>query len=231
MDQDEDTGSSPAVDFWERPEVVEEFAARTADHRLTLLVESWQDARSVRVLDLGCAGGRNTEFLAARGFDVYALDTSQAMVERTRRRLAPKVGEAEAQRRVAEGRMQNLGRFAAGEFDLVLSLGVYHNATGDAEFMCTLAETARVLKAGGRVLVALFSPRSRPKGAALVRLSRAGNLYAGFDSGPLYLLEPEELDSAMAVYGLEPAVPTATGQTATERGFRISVNGLYVKRA
>ncbi|MDR7392424.1 MAG: class I SAM-dependent methyltransferase, partial [Armatimonadota bacterium] len=86
----------PYDPFWERPEVVERFASRPPDDRMVALLS---DApRATRVLDLGCAAGRNTEWLAREGFDVYACDASQAMVAYTRKRLAPWLGEAEAER-------------------------------------------------------------------------------------------------------------------------------------
>lgn len=225
-------GSEPAAhDFWEQAEVVDEFAARAADHRLVRIIETFPEPTHVHVLDLGCAGGRNSEFLAARGFDLHALDTSQAMVERTRQRLAAIVGGPEASRRVQLGRMQELGRYPAAHFDLVLALGVYHNAAGGEDFHRALSETARVLTTGGQVLVAIFSPKSEPKGVPMVRVTIDEKLYSGFDSGPLYLLEPNELDWGMAAHGLVPAEPTAAVKAATLEGFRMSVNGLYAKRS
>jgi len=217
--------------FWEQPEVVDEFAARAADHRLARIIESYPDPSHTHVLDLGWAGGRNAEFLCARGFDVHALDTSRAMVERTRQRLAALAGVPDAERRVQIGRMQELNRFPAARFHLVLALGVYHNASGRADFDRALSETARVLAPGGLVLVAIFSPSSEPKGEPLVRTSADENLYSGFDSGPLYLLEAEELDCATAAHGLIPSEPTVAVRVATLSGFRVSVNGLYAKRA
>ena len=47
------------------------------------LIEEYPDPSRVRVLDLGCAGGRNTVVLAERGFDLEALDASAAMVAKT----------------------------------------------------------------------------------------------------------------------------------------------------
>ena len=41
-----------------------------------------------RVLDLGCGGGRNAHYLAARGFQVYGVDVSPSAVSFTARRLA-----------------------------------------------------------------------------------------------------------------------------------------------
>ena len=76
------------------------FAARPPDRRLLQLLKHYQQPQQTRVLDLGCAGGRNTIVLADQGFDVYALDTSCAMVEKTRERLAIVLGGEEARKRV-----------------------------------------------------------------------------------------------------------------------------------
>ena len=69
--------------FWEDPDRVEQFAGREPDRRLLELLDSFEAPRTTRVLDLGCAGGRNTAVLAERGFDVLAIDSSSSMVART----------------------------------------------------------------------------------------------------------------------------------------------------
>ena len=79
-------------EFWEDSEVVEQFAAREPDHRLSRLISQYDDPGSIRVLDLGCAAGRNAVFLVEHDFDVYAVDASLAMVEKTRQRMTPIVG-------------------------------------------------------------------------------------------------------------------------------------------
>jgi hypothetical protein len=50
------------------------------------------------------------------------------MVAETRRRVAEILGEREAEARVRLGRMDDLAEFDDGTFDLVVSLGVLHNA-------------------------------------------------------------------------------------------------------
>lgn len=216
-------------DFWSQPEQVRRFAERDPDHRLRRLVDQGelQGTPPARALDLGCAGGRNTVFLARRGIDVHALDTSAAMVEETRRRLARVVGEEEARRRVRRGRMQELDRFDDGAFDLVVALGVYHHARDLDELRRALAETARVLEPRGLLLAATFSPRSSPGDRGLTPVEGREHVWRGFSSGPLLLLEADELDREARRNGLVPERPTRTVEAEHDGGTRVTVNALY----
>ena len=155
------------MSFWEDPEQVERFAGRDPDLRLIEVANTFADPATTTVMDLGCAGGRNTVFLAERGFDVFALDSAHAMVARTRSRVATVLGEAEAKRRVRFGTMEKLDEFPDGFFGLVVALGIYHNATTPDTWYGALRETGRVLKPGGLLLVSNFSPRTRPQGVPL----------------------------------------------------------------
>jgi SAM-dependent methyltransferase len=216
--------------FWEDRERVEEFAGREPDLRLLELLDSFEVPGATRVLDLGCAGGRNTVVLAERGFDVQAIDFSLSMVARTRDRVATMLGADEAERRVRIGRMEDLGDFVSGSFLLVVALGIYHNAVSEEMWERALRETARVLAQDGLVLVANFTPGFEPRGEKLRRLAGARHLYEGFDAGPLYLLAADELDAEMARHGLVPVVPSETVETPTEEGRRVTANALYRKR-
>jgi SAM-dependent methyltransferase len=218
-------------DFWEQRDVVDQFAARDPDHRLAALVEEFRDPRSVRVLDLGCAAGRNTVFLAERGFDVEALDASEAMARRTRERLGEILGPEAAARRVRVGRMDDLSAYDAGRFDLVVALGIYHNARHPDEWERAVAETARVLGANARLLVNHFTPQVDLTGEGTTAVPGIPDLYDGFPGGRVILRDAASLDAAMRRHGLEPLVPSATVTAPTEKGRRVSVNALYGKRA
>ncbi len=219
-----------ASSFWERPDIVERFGAREPDHRLVRWL-SQREASALRSLDIGCAAGRNSLFLAEAGAEVWALDSSEAMVEATRARLEPVIGAAVAEQRVVLGRMDDLGPFPDGAFDLVIALGAFQNAAGVEEWERTLAGTARLLAPGGHCLVANFAPDSRPRGVALERVPGETDVYFGF-GGPhdrITLLTPEALDAAFARHGLEPAEPTEAVRVPTEQGHRTTVNALYRK--
>lgn len=226
---DESRHPNPA--FWEEAAQVEKFAARGPDHRLLALLESYDAPCQTRVLDVGCAGGRNTVLLAELGFDVHAIDRAAAMVQRTRERLTPLIGAAQARERVCHGVMDDLARFADGSVQLVVALGVYHQAHSPSEWRRALSEAQRVLAPDGLVLVSVFSPQSQPLGVPLGPVAGEPHMYDGFPSGPLHLVEAEELDRAMASHGLVGEGPTETVFVPMDVGHRVTVNGLYRKRS
>ena len=215
------------MSFWETEEAVERFAARQPDKRLVEMLSDSLDPASLSVLDLGCAAGRNTVWLAAGGFDFFAVDSSSAMVTRTRSRISELVGATEAERRVLLGPMSNLSMFTDSTFDLVLALGVLHQAATRSEWDRTVREVGRVLAPDGLLLHAGWSPRSRPEGSSLEPVAGRPDVYRGFHSGHHLLLEADALDAALAAHGLNPAVETTEVRVETERGERITINGLY----
>jgi SAM-dependent methyltransferase len=216
--------------FWEEQEQVERFAAREPDRRLVELLESFDEPQQTRVLDLGCAAGRNTVLLARFGFDFYALDNSVNMIEKTRERVAAISGSGAANERVRVGVMEDLSEFRDGFFHLVVSLGVYHQAGSLGQWQRALDETSRVLAPDGLLLSASFSPASRPRGAPLSPVAGQTHMYHGFHAGPLCMVDAAELDRAMVSRGLQPDVPTETVQVPTDEGYRVTVNGLHRKR-
>lgn len=219
-----------AGDFWDSAANVERFAAREPDVRLAALLREHADPAVTRVLDLGCAGGRNSVLLAANGFDVHALDASPAMVAKTRERLAAILGAAEADRRVRVGRMDDLAVFADGSFDLVVALGLYHCAESRAEWERALSETARVLRPGGRLLVSVFTPETDLTGRGTRAVAGEPDVYEGFESGGRHVLvHADGLDRDLARFGLLPLEPTRTARPKVEVGRRVSANGLYGK--
>ncbi len=217
------------IPFWERPEIVEKFAGREPDHRLAEWLSGRDDREGLRVLDIGCAGGRNSEYLARSGCDLYALDASDPMVRRTKFRVAGVLGEREAARRVRVGRMELLGGFRDRSFDLVVALGVFHSAPDRATYERALSESARVLDHDGHLLVANFAPGTELEGTVLEPVPDEPDVYEGHAAGRHLLLGAEALDDALGKHGLLPVVPTQVVEATGETSRRITVNGLYRK--
>ncbi len=141
------------------------------------------------------------------------------------------LGKRQAARRIKHGRMDNLGELDDGSFELVVALGIYHNAASRAEWDSALAETARVLKVGGRLLVANFTPETDLTGKGIRPVLGEPHLYDGLPSGRCFLVDQETLDAEMARFGFVADVPTRTVRVDTGSGRRVVVNALYTKTA
>jgi len=217
------------LSFWEQPENVERFASRPPDRRLEVLLNEYSDPAGTRVVDLGCAGGRNTLLLAERGFDVYAIDASAAMVEHTRQRVAALFGADGAAGRVWQGRMDQLGAFDTAWVDVVVALGILQSAESADEWERTLEQVARILKVGGRLLVANFAPGTELMGEPVRPVEGTAHVYEAAGTLRFYLLEPAEIDAEMARHGLQPIAPTMSVEAAGDSGRHVTVNALYEK--
>jgi SAM-dependent methyltransferase len=220
-------GKNDPGSFWEDPKVVERFASRAPDQRLLALLDDYSDPSAIRVLDIGCAGGRNTALLVEAGFDIHARDSSSAMVAETRRRVARILGKSAAEARVRPGRMDDLTDFVDRSVDLVISLGVLHHAQSWSEWERAVAEIARVLRPGGRLLLSAFTPETDLTGSGVRPVAGEEHVYEGLPGGRAVLLEPATLDAMLERFGLEPETPTSIGRTITGESRRVSANGLY----
>jgi SAM-dependent methyltransferase len=218
-----------AKKFWESEEQVNRFAARDPDHRLVELLNQYSSPSQTDVLDIGCAGGRNAVLLAKLGFSFFALDASFGMVQKTRERLSKFLDSSKVNERVLHLPMHDLSCFKDQQFDLIIALGIFHNAISGKEWNLTLSESSRILKVGGQMLVSNFSSASRPEGIPLVRDKNEPNVYTGFGHGKMYLIEGDALDRDFAAYHMQPVTPTATVHVKTENGERVTINALYKK--
>ena len=216
-------------EFWSEPERVEEFARREPDLRLAAILNDYPTPTHTRVLDLGCAGGRNLRLLMQRGFDAYALDLAEGMVERARSEIAPLCGEAEAERRVMLRGVEDLSFAEDASFELVVALGILHMAPDEPSLHALIAETSRILVPDGRLLVAIFGPGTMMDGDALE--SVPGDRFAHLtpEGRGITLVSAADLDEVMAHHDLEPVVPTETVERDRKGTHRVVNNGLYRK--
>lgn len=99
-----------------------------------------------RLLDVGCGAGLALALAAARGADVTGLDAAPAMLAHARRRVPGA--------RIEQADLEELP-FADASFDIVTGFNSFQYAASPA---AALAEARRVLRPGGRVLAAVWSP-------------------------------------------------------------------------
>src|SRR5262245_20041230 len=150
------------------------------------------------------------------------------MVERTRRRLEPFVPAAELARRVRVSRMDDLSSVPSSSIELLVALGVYHQAESTAEWQRALEESSRVVRTGGLALVSVFTPETDLTGDGIRAVAGEAHVYKGFPGGGrVYLVDAATLDADMARRGFLPDTPTETVRRVAGSERRSSVNALY----
>lgn len=110
-----------------------------------------------RILDAGCGTGALAVELAARGFDVTAIDFAERAIERARARASERGVRVEFL--VASAlELATLGR----TFDTVVDVGLFHGFD-DTDRAKYVAGLAAVTRAGARLFLQCFSDLERGK--------------------------------------------------------------------
>lgn len=151
------------------------------------------------VLDVGAGDGTIASLLAPSARSYTCLDKSERMTRAARERLRSVPGV-----RVVSGDVAAMPLPAAG-FDLVLALNVL---TCVARPDAALSEIARVLRPGGRAVVATLAAHTHPELTA-----RYGHVHAGFT--------PRALARLVAGAGLEVRSCAVTSRERREPRFEV----------
>jgi tellurite methyltransferase len=109
----------------------------------------------MRVLDVGCGGGRNLVYLLRHGFDVAGVDQDPEAVAQVRA-LAARLAPSLPPDRFRVEAIEALS-FPAASADVVIASAVLHFAASQAQFDSMLAGIWRVLAPGGLLFARLAS--------------------------------------------------------------------------
>jgi len=110
---------------------------------------------SMRVLDAGCGGGRNCEYLMKCGADVFGVDADPAQIDRVRK-LASTAAPDLSTGNFVVSRLNELPH-ADAHFDAVICSAVLHFSRDASDFESGISEMWRVLKPGGVFFARLAS--------------------------------------------------------------------------
>ena len=118
---------------------------------MAFLSECWRDKGFRNLLDLGCGLGRNSVYMAKKGFSVSAADSSPDAVQETAAWAAREGLEIPA--RVSD--MLDLP-YPDGAFDCAIAFNVIQH-TDAAGFCRAIAELRRVIRPGGEAFLTILS--------------------------------------------------------------------------
>jgi len=163
---------------------------------LTVDFEKFPVGPGVRVLDMGCGGGRHAFALYKRGADVVALDYSHQDLVEVGTMFEAIALEGEAPEGSAAHAVRGTAYalpFADGTFDRIVAAEVLEHLPADADAM---SELFRVLKPGG--LIAVSVPRWLPEKVCWA-LSDA---YHEVEGGHVRIYKGSELKERLEATGL-----------------------------
>jgi SAM-dependent methyltransferase len=142
----------------------------------------------MRVLDAGCGGGRNIQYLLREGYEVFGVDVSAEAVAAVRDlagRLAPELPSENFQVVAIEAMP-----FADAVADVVVCNSVLHFARDEAHLEAMVRGLWRVLRPGGMLFCRLASPFGAGVGMAL---EGVGGRRFQMSHGPVWLLVDEAM--------------------------------------
>jgi tellurite methyltransferase len=158
----------------------------------------------MRVLDAGCGGGRNLNYLLKSGFDVCGIDKMPepiARVQALAMSLAPDLSLNNFRVELVESMS-----FADDDFDVVISSAVLHFARDEDHWHEMVREMWRVLKPGGIFFARLASTIGIEEEAEYLE----GRRYLLPDGSTRFLVDEQMLLTTTAALGGEWIEPFKT---------------------
>lgn len=167
--------------FWNKEETAQSFTQRPVSKYITEEIEEISSKCEIKkVIDIGCGGGRYSKYLHDKEYDVLAIDKY------------PQMAKALIQEKIKfkQAEMDNIPT-KNEEFDLILSIGVIHNAQTKEEFVKTIQEFYRILQKGKYVILSVFT-----NDLIADDLEGIGNdIYLVKDKPSMVLLSKEEINT------------------------------------
>ena len=165
----------------------------------------------MRVLDAGCGGGRNLNYLLKSGFDVCGIDKLPEAIARVRA-LAASLAPNLALNNFRADLVESMS-FADDDFDVVISSAVLHFARNEDHWHEMVREMWRVLKPGGIFFARLASTIGIEDEAEHLE----GRRYRLPDGSTRFLVDEQMLLTTTAALGGEWIEPFKTVVVAHQR--------------
>lgn len=173
------------------------FIRETAASHFSIQKGALQPLEGLRLLDIGCGGGLVSEPMARLGASVTGVDASEANIKTALTHAGEQGLKIDYRTGTAEGLL------ASGEplFDIVLNLEVVEHVADPSQF---LADTARLVRPGGLMIVATLNRTAKALATAVIGaeyvlrwLPRGTHDWSKF-------VTPGEVETALTGAGMRP---------------------------
>ena len=118
------------------------------DDHVVDFIKYYNFEKNLKVLDCGCADGRNSEYLINQGFEVTGVDFSQTVIERTQKRLT--------KGKFLVGDIRKLDEIEENSFDFLIDAGAFH-VNYPQDTLSIIKEYHRILKPSGKMFIRVFN--------------------------------------------------------------------------
>ena len=133
--------------FWKLETTSNSFVNRKPSKYITDVIDELIENHEIKnSVDVGCGGCRYSRYLIEKNINTISLDKYKEMIGNSK-----KLGV-----NFISASMNNLP-LENDNFDLLLSIGVFHNAINNKEYIDSFKEAYRVLKKGGYMLLSVFT--------------------------------------------------------------------------
>lgn len=170
--------------FWNKDETRNQFQNRNVSKYITDEIDKLDP--NLKVVDIGCGGGRYSRYVKQKGMFVIALDRYSNMA----------TSLTDDNITFVQGCIDNLP-IQDNMFDIILSIGVIHNAITLEEFEKAISEMYRILKADGQIILSVFTNDIISDDLTFVGNSK----YEINGRQPMILLSKEEINNLFNKYG------------------------------
>lgn len=211
--------------FWEKKEIVEEFSNLPVPPYWKEYFNQFVDPAKIKVLDLGCGGGRNTEMLYEMGYDLSACDLHKSMVEATKRRITA-LNQNNRMPEIIQANIIELP-FDDNTFDVILANGVFHNVSSLDELLKAIGEASRLLKENGTLCINIFT---NAKVANDLTKDSEPYLYRTKEGLDLLLLSTIEIVDFLQQVGLYKQSEYVEYERELNVGIRSILRGVFFKK-
>lgn len=138
---------SDELDFWNDKEVAKAFTEKKPSRYITKVIDNiLYKNKEVKCIDIGCGGGRYSKYLKDKGISVIAVDKYINMAKSLKDNNIKFINAS----------FDNLP-VSNNFFDLVLSIGVLHNAVSYNELNKGFSEMSRILRKNGSIILSIFT--------------------------------------------------------------------------